>query len=172
MRSWDVLPISGCTCSLGGWYHILGFLARRRAKLYGRCIRVFMTCNQHLRLVLQRVISSVPDSCLVTLFSFPLRRRIHEAAFSLVPSSDVSFPGFPISILASASECGTPEPWKEGLSSEGFDRNLSSSEGLDPTPPISPPGGGTTCDPADFKDRIIFMSMFNDIVWDAKRNEE
>ena len=44
--------------------------------------------------------------------------------------------------LASASECDTPEPWKEGLSSEGFDRKLSSSEGLDPTPPISPPGGG------------------------------
>ena len=40
------------------------------------------------------------------------------------------------------SECGTPEPWKDGPSSEGFDRNLSSSEGLDPTPPISPPGGG------------------------------
>ena len=45
--------------------------------------------------------------------------------------------------LASVSECGTPEPWKEGPSSEGFDRNFSSSEGLDPTPPISPPGGRT-----------------------------
>ena len=28
------------------------------------------------------------------------------------------------------------------------------------------------CDPADFKGRIIFTSMFNDIVWDAKANEE
>ena len=28
------------------------------------------------------------------------------------------------------------------------------------------------CDPADFKGRIIFMSVFNDIVWDAKGNEE
>ena len=28
--------------------------------------------------------------------------------------------------------------------------------------------GGLQCDPADFKGRIIFMSMFNDIVWDAK----
>ena len=27
-------------------------------------------------------------------------------------------------------------------------------------------------DPADFKDRIIFMSMFNDIVWEASGNEE
>ena len=30
--------------------------------------------------------------------------------------------------------------------------------------------GELQCDPADFKDRIIFMSMFNDIVWDAKGN--
>ena len=28
------------------------------------------------------------------------------------------------------------------------------------------------CDPADFKDRIIFMSMFNDIEWEARGNEE
>ena len=27
-------------------------------------------------------------------------------------------------------------------------------------------------DPANFKGRIIFMSMFNDIVWDAKGDEE
>ena len=27
-------------------------------------------------------------------------------------------------------------------------------------------------DPADFKDRIIFMSMFNDIEWDARGNGE
>ena len=26
--------------------------------------------------------------------------------------------------------------------------------------------GELQCDPADFKDTIIFMSMFNDIVWD------
>ena len=32
--------------------------------------------------------------------------------------------------------------------------------------------GELLCDPADFKDRIIFMSMFNDIVWDARGNEE
>ena len=32
--------------------------------------------------------------------------------------------------------------------------------------------GELQCDPADFKGRIIFMSMFNDIVWDAKGNEE
>ena len=32
--------------------------------------------------------------------------------------------------------------------------------------------GELQCDPADFKDRIIFMSMCNDIVWDAKGNEE
>ena len=27
--------------------------------------------------------------------------------------------------------------------------------------------GELQCDPADFKDRIIFMSMFNDIEWEA-----
>ena len=32
--------------------------------------------------------------------------------------------------------------------------------------------GELPCDPANFKDRIIFMSMFNDIVWDAKGNDE
>ena len=32
--------------------------------------------------------------------------------------------------------------------------------------------GESQCDPADFKDRIIFMSMFDDIVWDATGNEE
>ena len=32
--------------------------------------------------------------------------------------------------------------------------------------------GELQCDPADFKGRIIFMSMFNDIIWDAKGNEE
>ena len=32
--------------------------------------------------------------------------------------------------------------------------------------------GELQCGPADFKDRIIFMSMFNDIEWDARRNEE
>ena len=32
--------------------------------------------------------------------------------------------------------------------------------------------GELQCDPAYFKGRIIFMSMFNDIVWDAKGNEE
>ena len=28
------------------------------------------------------------------------------------------------------------------------------------------------CEPEHFKGRIIFMSMFNDIVWDAKGNKE
>ena len=28
------------------------------------------------------------------------------------------------------------------------------------------------CEPEHFKDRIIFMSMYNDIVWHAKRNKE
>ena len=28
------------------------------------------------------------------------------------------------------------------------------------------------CDPGDLKDKIIFMSMFNDIEWDARGNEE
>ena len=28
------------------------------------------------------------------------------------------------------------------------------------------------CKPENFTVRIIFMSMFNDIVWDAKGNEE
>ena len=32
--------------------------------------------------------------------------------------------------------------------------------------------GELQCDLADFKGRIIFMSMFNDIVWNAKGNEE
>ena len=32
--------------------------------------------------------------------------------------------------------------------------------------------GQLQCDPADFKDKIIFMSMFNDIVWNAYGNEE
>ena len=32
--------------------------------------------------------------------------------------------------------------------------------------------GELQCDPADFKDRIIFMRMFNDTVWDAKGNDE
>ena len=32
--------------------------------------------------------------------------------------------------------------------------------------------GDLQCDPADIKGRIIFMSMFDDIVWDAKGNEE
>ena len=32
--------------------------------------------------------------------------------------------------------------------------------------------GEVQCDPADFKGRIISMSMFNDIAWDAKGNEE
>ena len=32
--------------------------------------------------------------------------------------------------------------------------------------------GELQCDPADFKDRIIFMSMFNDIAWEAWGNEE
>ena len=32
--------------------------------------------------------------------------------------------------------------------------------------------GELQCDPADFKDRIIFMSMFNDIEWEARGNEE
>ena len=32
--------------------------------------------------------------------------------------------------------------------------------------------GELQCDPADFKDRIIFMSTFNDIVWDAGRSDE
>ena len=27
------------------------------------------------------------------------------------------------------------------------------------------------CDPADFKDTIIFISMFNDIEWEARENE-
>ena len=30
--------------------------------------------------------------------------------------------------------------------------------------------GELQCDQADFKGRIIFMSMFTDIVWDAKKN--
>ena len=32
--------------------------------------------------------------------------------------------------------------------------------------------GELQCDPADFKSRIIFMPMFNDILWDATGNEE
>ena len=32
--------------------------------------------------------------------------------------------------------------------------------------------GELQCDAADFKGRIIFMSMFNDMVWDAKGNDE
>ena len=32
--------------------------------------------------------------------------------------------------------------------------------------------GELQCDPADFKNWIVFMSMFNDIVWDARGNEE
>ena len=32
--------------------------------------------------------------------------------------------------------------------------------------------GKLQCDPADFKGSINFMSLFNDIVWDAKRNDE
>ena len=32
--------------------------------------------------------------------------------------------------------------------------------------------GELQCDPADFKDRIIFMLTFNDIVWDARGNDE
>ena len=32
--------------------------------------------------------------------------------------------------------------------------------------------GELQCDPADFKGRIIFMYMFNDLVWDAKGNGE
>ena len=32
--------------------------------------------------------------------------------------------------------------------------------------------GELQCDPADFKDSIIFTSVFNDIVWDARGNEE
>ena len=32
--------------------------------------------------------------------------------------------------------------------------------------------GELQCDPADFKDRIIFMPMFNDIEWEARGNEE
>ena len=32
--------------------------------------------------------------------------------------------------------------------------------------------GELQCVPADFKGRIIFMSTFNDIVWDAKGNDE
>ena len=32
--------------------------------------------------------------------------------------------------------------------------------------------GESQCDPVDFKDMIIFMSMFNDIEWEARGNEE
>ena len=32
--------------------------------------------------------------------------------------------------------------------------------------------GELQCDPADFKDRTIFMSTFNNIVWDARGNDE
>ena len=32
--------------------------------------------------------------------------------------------------------------------------------------------GELQCDPADFEDRIIFMSMFNDIEWEARGNEK
>ena len=32
--------------------------------------------------------------------------------------------------------------------------------------------GESQCDPADFKDRIIFVSMFNDIEWEARGEEE
>ena len=32
--------------------------------------------------------------------------------------------------------------------------------------------GELQCDPADFKDRIIFMLTFNDIEWEARGNEE
>ena len=32
--------------------------------------------------------------------------------------------------------------------------------------------GELRCDPENFTGKIIFMSMFNDIVWDAKGNDE
>ena len=32
--------------------------------------------------------------------------------------------------------------------------------------------GKLQCEPENFTGRIIFMSMFNDIVWDAKGNDE
>ena len=32
--------------------------------------------------------------------------------------------------------------------------------------------GELQCKPENFTGRIIFMSMFNDIVWDAKGNDE
>ena len=32
--------------------------------------------------------------------------------------------------------------------------------------------GELQCEPGNFTDRIIFMSMFNDIVWDTKGNDE
>ena len=32
--------------------------------------------------------------------------------------------------------------------------------------------GELQCEPENFTGRIIFMSMFNDIVWDAKGNDE
>ena len=50
-------------------------------------------------------------------------------------SSEASFPRFHISILASASQCGTPEPWKEGPCSEGFDRTSRARRGwIQPLP--------------------------------------
>ena len=32
--------------------------------------------------------------------------------------------------------------------------------------------GESQCEPENFTSKIIFMSMFNDIVWDARRNEQ
>ena len=32
--------------------------------------------------------------------------------------------------------------------------------------------GELQCDPAGFKDKIIFMSVFNDTEWEARGNEE
>ena len=60
--------------------------------------------------------------CFVVLWCLGVREE--PVSFFL---SDVVFAQ---QFLASVSECGTPETWKEGPSSECFDRNLSSSEGL------------------------------------------
>ena len=130
-------------------------LAGRRAMMDGRCISVwplFCLLPAFPTLSSSRSFRFLSD-VVFTKQQFPqfpalIRRRIaaqrsfEQSDCASDPSSEVLFPGCPTSILASVSECGTPKPWKEGLSSEGFDRNLSSSEGLDPTSPISPPGGG------------------------------
>ena len=94
-----------------------------------------------LRFVFQLFVQTLPLRCSVCAWLQFVMNPIDETKVRVLrPIMDLFI--FPSDVLfakqqflASASECGTPEPWKEGLSS---DRNLSNSEGLDPTPPISP----------------------------------